>query len=155
MSGANISRTGMDLMSEPEDVVEQGDRQPDTPFDTAVGLLSSTKGHRLELMCRATKSIADAAAVSYGMVYRFRSEYIRGRMEQIERLSVSISGQGRGEIVQSLQAGSGVPDAFYETGGGANATFSEAPDQERPCREPSSTPARSSTTPTWAAVRCT
>ena len=152
---ANESLTGMYLLSNPEDEGDQGERTPDTPFDTAVGLLSTTKGPHLELMCRATKSIAEAAAVSYSMIYRFQSNYIKGRMEQIERLSVSISGQGRGEIVQSLQAGSGVPDAFYETGGGANTTFSEAPDQERPCRKPSNTPARSSTMPTWAAVRCT
>lgn len=127
---ANESLTGMDLYSNPEEEDTGGERAPDTPFDTAVGLLSSTEGKRLELMCRATKSIAEAAEVSYNMIYRFRSQYIKGRMEQIERLSVSISGQGRGEIVQSLQAGSGVPDAFYETGGGANSTFTDAPSTE-------------------------
>lgn len=97
----------------------------DTPFDQAIDLLSRTRGDSLELMCRTTHEVAEATAVAYSMVARFGTRYVQGRIEQIQRLTVSIQGKGRAEVVQSLQAGSGVSDAYYEAQSGANATFTE------------------------------
>lgn len=96
-----------------------------TPFTQTIDLLAVTGDKELELMCRATPQIAKAAQVGYAMIQRFHSSYILGRIEQIERLSVSIKGEGRAEIVQSLQAGSGVPDSYYEAQSGMNKGFVE------------------------------
>ena len=109
-------RSGAELLD--EDYEGDGSFESDpmqTPFNQTVDILSTTGGPRLELFCRSTKSLVEAAEVCYNMAYRFKSPYIIGRMNQIMRFSVSANGQGRSEMVQSLQAGSGVPDSFFES----------------------------------------
>ena len=120
-------RTGEDLYNEPNIgfTDQSGMAEMETPFHQAIDLLAVTHGHELELFSRATYQIATAATIGYNMVFRFDSRYIKGRIEQLERLSVSIRGQGRDEVVRSLQAGSGVPDAFYEMQSGSNRGFAE------------------------------
>ena len=51
-------------------------------------------------------------------MFNYNSHYIRGRLDTLMRLHVSMGGKGRAEMVQSLQAGSGVPGEFYDQGGG-------------------------------------
>jgi hypothetical protein len=132
-------KTGEDLLREPNVGFSPiGGSSPgdmETPFTQAIDLLAVTGDKELELMHRSTRQIADAAAISYNMIYRFGTRYMRGYIEQIERFSVSMGGRGREEVVQSLQAGSGVPDAFYESQTGLNKGFVE----ER-CPERKSTP---------------
>lgn len=120
-------KSGEELLDEPLNsfVDINGAGMMETPFHQAIDLLAVTRDDELELMCRATHEIAQAAAIGYNLVFRFGSRYIKGRIEQIERLSVSIKGQGRSEVVQSLQAGSGVPDSFYEAQSGQNTGFAE------------------------------
>lgn len=96
----------------------------ETPFNQTVDILATTGGPKLELFCRSNKALVEAAEVCYNMAYRFHSSYIKGRMDQIMRFSVSSNGQGRGELVTALQAGSGVPDSFYESQGAGNMGFS-------------------------------
>lgn len=114
-------RSGSELLDEPLDDMDGNVVQ--TPFDQTVTLLATTRGESLELFCRANSKIAEAAQLCYNMQYRFHSNYIAGRINQIMRFSVGLNGQGRSELVQSLQAGSGVPDAFYESQNGSNVGF--------------------------------
>lgn len=118
-------RSGGELEDEPSPMYSGGfGSMPEaTPFDKATDLLAETKGETLELMCRTTNEVAEATAIAYAMIYRFHSSYINGRIEQIQRLTVSNGGKGRAEVVQSLQAGSGVSDGFYEAQSGGNQTF--------------------------------
>ena len=120
-------KTGEDLYNEPDVgfADQSGMTQMETPFRQAIDLLAVTHGQELELFSRATYQIAAAARIGYNMVFRFGSRYIEGQTEQLERLSVSIRGSGRDEIVRSLQAGSGVPDAYYEMQSGSNKGFVE------------------------------
>lgn len=118
-------KSGEELMDEPQ-FTDYSTNMGETPFNSTMDALLETKGERLEMLCRATRQIAEAASISYNMHFRFRSKYIAGKIEQIERLSVSINGQGRSEIVQSLQAGSGVPGEFYESGQPSSQQFSES-----------------------------
>lgn len=120
-------RTGEDLLDEPNVgfVDSGGMAEMETPFHQAIDLLAVTGGKELELFSRATHQIANAATIGYNMRFRFGSRYITGRIEQLERLSVSIRGMGRDEVVRSLQAGSGVPDAYYEMQSGSNKGFAE------------------------------
>lgn len=119
--------TGEDLLADPDIgfTGTDGTAEMETPFRQAIDLLAVTEGKELELFSRATHQIADAARIGYNMSWRFGSRYIEGQIEQLERLSVSISGQGRDEVVRSLQAGSGVPDAYYEMQSGSNKGFVE------------------------------
>ena len=125
--GADEKKTGEDLLEDPNISFSDmgGGVEMETPFRQAIDLLAVTGDEELELMCRATHQIAEAAAIGYNMIFRFNSRYIKGRIEQLERLSVSISGKGRAEVVQSLQAGSGVPDSFYDVQAGSNRGFAE------------------------------
>lgn len=97
----------------------------DTPFNQTVDMLSKTGGPELELMCRNNRAISEAATMCYAMIAKFHSSYIQGRYNQLMRLTVSNNGLGRSEMVQSLQAGSGVPGEYFETQSGANQGFVE------------------------------
>lgn len=108
-------KSGAELLEEPQ-FNDFGGGLSETPFNSTMDALLTTGDKTLELMCRASKPIAEAASVAYNIAFRFKSKYVIGKVEQIERLSVSLGGQGRAEVVQSLQAGSGVPGEFYENG---------------------------------------
>lgn len=122
---AGEKRSGEELLEEPEIGFSDGSPNMDTPFDMTIDILTETGGERLELMCRATPQIVDAASIAYNLKTRFNCRYIGGRMEMIERFSVSHRGMGRDEMVRSLQAGSGVSDGFYESQSGVNKGFVE------------------------------
>lgn len=95
----------------------------DTPFDKAYAALMTTGGKYLEMMTRATPKLAQAISVSYNMMWNFRSAYIKGKIDTLMRIHVSMAGKGRAEMVQSLQSGSGVPGEFYDQGNGAMNSF--------------------------------
>ena len=120
-------KTGEDLYNDPDVGYAEtnGMMQMETPFRQAIDLLAVTHGKELELFSRATHQIAQAARIGYNMSFRFGTRYVEGQIEQLERLSVSIRGLGRDEVVRSLQAGSGVPDAYYEMQSGSNKGFAE------------------------------
>ena len=119
-------KSGEDLWNEPNiSAIPGAVQQPiDTPFNQVIDMLSVTEGKKLELMTRANKAMADAMSIGYGMVFRFGSGYVGERIDQLKRLAVSMGGKGRTEIVQSLQAGSGVPDSFFEMQSNATKTYS-------------------------------
>ena len=91
-----------------------GDGPMETSYDKALNILTVTEDEGLEIMTRATPISAKASAVAYSMCFTFRSRYTKGRIDQINRLAVSMGGKGREEIVSSLSANSG---AFEIPGG--------------------------------------
>ena len=117
----NKPKSAMDLLDEP--ILEDPDNEPivisETPFDKAYTVLTSTSGPILELMTRTTPKLATALIVAYTVRYNFKSEYVGGKMDGLMRSHVSFGGRGRNEMVQSLKAGSGVPDAYYTRDGGS------------------------------------
>ena len=120
---------------------EGGGGGPSTPFDQAFGALTTTGGPKLELLTRANKKLSIAIDRTYNRCFNFHSMYLRGRIDTLMRLAVSMGGKGRAEIVDSLRAGSGVPDSFYsERGGDYEPAFEDAPveDDEEPEYEDSS-----------------
>lgn len=118
-------KSGEELLDDPEFGYSDGPSVAETPFDQTVKVLTVEEGKPLELMCRATHEIIDAASIAYNIQWRFHSAYIGGKIEQIERFSVSFRGMGRDEMVRSLQAGSGVPDGFFESQNGLNKGYIE------------------------------
>lgn len=100
-----------------------GGIQDGTPFDKAYDVLTATSGPRLELMTRTTKKLARALDVGYNLMFNYKSRYVRGRLDMIMRTHVSIGGKGRAEMVQSLQAGSGVPGEYYDKGDSTYKAF--------------------------------
>lgn len=114
----------------------EGGDNPNSPFDQAFGALTTTGGPKLELLTRANKKLSVAIDHTYNRCFNYHSFYLRGRIDMLMRLAVSMGGKGRGEIVDSLRAGSGVPDSFYSDGGGSYApAFSEAPVEDDEVRD--------------------
>ena len=130
------SRDATELLNNPAvpEVGEMPDTMPETPYGMAFNLLSSRGGEKLEIMTRSNPRLVQAAQVSYCMVAQFGSSYIAGENDQLERFAVSLGGEGRKEIVESLRAGGDMPDAFYEaqSGGtrGPPRTFTDAVDED-------------------------
>ena len=132
----NESRDATDLLTDPQ-VPEVGDMpetMPDTPYGMAFNLLSALKGEELEIMTRSNPMLIKAAQVSYCMVAQFGSGYIAGENDQLGRFAVSLKGEGRKEIVDSLRAGGDMPDAYFEAQAGGTRgppkTFSDAVDED-------------------------
>ena len=114
----------------------EGGDSPNSPFDQAFGALTTTGGPKLELLTRANRKLSVAIDHTYNRCFNYHSFYLRGRIDMLMRLAVSMGGKGRGEIVDSLRAGSGVPDSFYSDGGSSYApAFSEAPVEDDEVRD--------------------
>lgn len=126
-------RLSSDLLDNPEmpDVGEMPETLGETPYDKAYSLLSALEGKKLEIMTRTNPRLVQAANVAYNLTSSFGSRYISGKIDQLMRFAVSMGGEGRKEIVDSLRAGGDMPDAYYEAqvGGGRGAppkTFTDA-----------------------------
>ena len=104
----------------------------DTPYDKTYDALMTTGGKRLELLTRTTPKLAQAVSVGYTMIANFKSSYLQGKIDTLMRLHVSMGGKGRAEMVDSLKAGSGVPDAYYDASNPAKNSFIEIEDEEIP-----------------------
>lgn len=103
-----------ELMENPRLPQSRGELPMETSYDKALNILTVIEDEPLEIMTRATPISAKASAVAYSMCFTFRSRYTKGRIDQINRLAVSMGGKGRDEIVRSLSANSG---AFEIPGG--------------------------------------
>lgn len=103
-----------------------------TPYDKTYDALMTTGGRRLELLTRTTPKLAQAVSVGYTMIANFKSAYLQGKIDTLMRLHVSMGGKGREEMVRSLQAGAGVPDAYYDASNPAKNSFIEIEDEEVP-----------------------
>lgn len=126
-------RVSADLLNNPDipEVGEMPENLGETPYDKAYNLLSALEGRKLEIMTRTNPRLVQAANVAYNMTSSFGSLYIRGKIDQIMRFAVSMGGEGRKEIVDSLRAGGDMPDAYYEAQAGvggrsAPTTFTDA-----------------------------
>ena len=130
-------RTATDLLDAPlmPEAGEMPETMGETPYDKAYDLLSALRGEKLEIMTRTNPRLVQAATVAYNMISSFGSQYVAGKIDQLLRFAVSMKGEGRKEIVDSLRAGGDMPDAYYEAQSGAATksapkTYSDAIDDE-------------------------
>lgn len=84
----------------------------DLPVNTALSKLSKLRGPELEISTRTNTTINRAAAAALIYTYRFNSAYAAARIEQVERLAISVDGQGRRDIIDTVAAGGQVPDEY-------------------------------------------
>lgn len=98
-------------------------KTPPAPVIVALDNLVTVDGLKLELLTRTNPVLAMAAQLGYIYTHTIKmedgtmgSEYVAGRIGQIERLSVSMGGQGRADQIAALQAGGSVPDSYFEHG---------------------------------------
>lgn len=98
-------------------VFQQQAQPPELPVRTALSKLTTTKGDDLEMTTRATPQIVRAAQVGYIYARIYGSSYIQGRVEQMERLAVSMGGQGRRDLIDTVEAGGRMMDPMPDGAG--------------------------------------
>lgn len=84
--------------------------EQETSYSKALGVLTETDGPLLEMMTRTNPISARAFAINFAMISTFRSNFIAGQDDLLKRALVSMGGEGRKEVVNSLSANSGAFD---------------------------------------------
>lgn len=122
-------KIAVDMLKNPQirDVDEMPEIAGDSAFDKALEILKVLSGPELEIMTRTTPRMVEAVNVAYNLVSNFHSPYIAGRADQFMRLAVSMRGEGRKEIVDSLKAGASAV-AMQAFDRGNNISYREMPE---------------------------
>ena len=90
--------------------------KPELPVKDIAKRLTVEDGKPLEITTRTTAVIANASQFCLIYTFRFKSNYAQARIGQIERLAISMGGQGRRDLIDALQAGGAVPGEYYADG---------------------------------------
>ena len=94
-----------------------------TPFEQVYGALLDTHGDKLEMMARMTPSLTLALYRNHTRRSKYDSDFDNDEKDLLLRMSISNGGLGRREMVEALQAGSGVPGEYYGNGLGAGQSI--------------------------------
>lgn len=116
-----IRKKAADLVNNP---VYLGKSQPDPPVNKAISHLTVTEGQALEEMARIHgQDMVNALSIGYIYSEMYGSDYVRGRIDQLLRVSVAKGGQGRRELIDAVEAGGKLPDAYYNGEGKRTSSF--------------------------------
>lgn len=92
----------------------KGSAPPEAPVSKGIENLTVEDGARLELMARINNPVMlQAIAISNIYTNIYGSKYVKGRINQILRTSVSIHGAGRRDIIDIVDAGGSLPPEYY------------------------------------------
>lgn len=88
-------------------------RRRGPPLTVVLDYLATTSGEQLEVLTQTNPVLAEAALV--GMIYSRTiidegsdapgCLYVENRIEQLERLAISMGGKGRDDLISALAAG--------------------------------------------------
>ena len=88
----------------------KGNNPPEAPVSKGIANLTSEDGPRLQLMTRVrSKEVLQAVAIANIYTNIYGSKYVKGRINEILRMNVSIDGQGRRDIIDIVEAGGTLP----------------------------------------------
>ena len=98
--------------------------EPVPPVSIVLDYFALESGKRLELLTRTNPNLARAAQIGLIFTRHIRPEpthdsqslYVLGRVEQLERLAVSIDSGGRMDMIAALDAGGSLPGEYYDKG---------------------------------------
>lgn len=90
-------------------------RGPEIPVNTVVGKMSQTSGQELEVTTRLNDKLARAVAMGhlFGSPISFGSSWVTSRTDQLMRLAISMSGEGRKDLIEALRAAGTIPEAAF------------------------------------------
>ena len=92
----------------------KGNAPPEAPVSKGIENLTSEEGARLQLMSRInSKETMQAIAIAHIFTNIYGSKYIKGRINEILRVNVSVGGQGRRDIIDIVDAGGSLPPEYY------------------------------------------
>jgi len=107
----NMVRHAPELEKKP---LFRGNSQPEAPVSKGITNLTSEEGPRLQLMTRVrSKEVLQAVAIANIYINIYGSKYVKGRINEILRMNVSIDGQGRRDIIDIVEAGGTLPPEYY------------------------------------------
>ncbi len=118
-----------DLTKNPQ-IGAKASKRPDLPVNTALDKLSKLRGEELEISTRSNSTLNRAAAAGLIYVLTFQSSYAAARVEQIERLAVSVDGQGRRDVIDAIAAGGRVPDEYLNGDPSRSSEFTNLRDDD-------------------------
>lgn len=96
-------------------LIDRGTK-PELPVKDIAKRLTVEDGQALEITTRTTATMANAAQFCLIYTFRFKSRYASARIGQVERLAISMGGQGRRDLIDALKAGGAVPGEYYNDG---------------------------------------
>lgn len=108
----SMGRPAKDLTPKAPILINRSEK-PELPVKDIARRLTVEDGKALEITTRTTGIMADAAQFCLIYTDRFNSRYAAGRIGQIERLAISMGGQGRRDLIDALSAGGAVPGEYY------------------------------------------
>lgn len=89
---------------------------PELPIRTTTKILTQTEGRGLKQNTRANKGLIEGVMFGYPWVQRWQDNYVQSMLDDLMSLAISVEGQGRRDMIDSLEAGGKVPDAYYTSG---------------------------------------
>lgn len=97
-------------------ILVETSQKPELPVKDIARRLTVEEGKPLDITTRTNPALAEAAQFANAWVYRYGSNYASGRIAQVERLAISMNGQGRRDLIDALTAGGSVPGEYYTDG---------------------------------------
>lgn len=110
-----MAKAVKDLSASAPILIDRGNK-PELPVKDIARRLTVETGAPLEITTRTTATMAYAAQFCLIYTERFNSSYAAARIGQIERLAISMGGQGRRDLIDALAAGGAVPGEYYSNG---------------------------------------
>lgn len=111
-----LKRNPMELLNNP--MIRGPVKQAEPPVSGAMDKLTTTGGPLLELMSNIMNpQVVEAVQLGYTFGTLYKCQFTQGLLEQLLRLTVGQDGRGRDDINKALEAGSNVPDTYYEVSG--------------------------------------
>lgn len=117
-----MARPVKDLSANQPILLDRGNK-PELPIKDIARRLTVEEGAPLEITTRTTATMAYAAQFCLIYTERFNSRYAAARIGQIERLAISMAGQGRRDLIDALAAGGAVPGEYYSDAGKKKADY--------------------------------
>lgn len=93
-------------------------KEIELPIKTTTKILTQQEGRGLKQNTRATKGMVEAVMFGYPWAQRWKDGYVINMLDDLMSLGISMDGEGRREMIQCLDAGGQLPDAYYNTEGG-------------------------------------
>lgn len=88
---------------------------PELPIKTATTTLTQTEGRGLKQNTRANRPLIDAVMFGYPWVQRWGDDYVKNMLDDMMSLAIGVDGQGRRDIIDCLDAGGQIPDAYFNS----------------------------------------
>lgn len=105
---------------------------PNPPVKKALKSLLSPRGDYLDMTTNSNGALIRAVDLGNIYVKAFGLTYVRDRLERLERLAISVNGQGRRDLIDAVKAGGNLPPEYYRPGGGAASSFAPIENDEAP-----------------------